>query len=92
MDDLIIFGKTFEEHLANIDLVLNRLQAANLKIRPSKCNLFQSELIFLGHKVSKEGIQCDPAKIEKINSWEIPRNPTQLKSFLGFCGYYRPIY
>ena len=89
LDDIIIFGKTFDEALQNHRLVFECLKEANLKLKPSKCFLFRKEVTFLGHLVSEEGIKCDPAKIECVKNWPKPRNVTEIKSFLGFAGYYR---
>ncbi|MES9884898.1 MAG: reverse transcriptase domain-containing protein [Sedimenticola sp.] len=89
LDDVIVFGSTFAEALQNLQLVFDRLRTANLKLKPSKCNLFQTELSFLGHVVSEEGIKCDPDKVDTILSWPIPKNVSEVRSFLGIIGYYR---
>ena len=65
LDDVIVFGSTFEELLQRLEQVFRRLSEAGLKLKPKKCNLFQREVSFLGHVVSEEGIQTDPAKITK---------------------------
>ena len=62
LDDIIVFGRSFSEHLERLQSVLKRIQDANLKISPSKCNLFQKKLVFLGHVVSADGIHTDPSK------------------------------
>ena len=89
LDDLIIFSDTFEEHLRRLNLVLTRLKECNLKLSPEKCFFIQDKVPFLGHIVSKDGIETDPAKIEKIRKWPTPTNYDELRSFLAFCGYYR---
>ena len=66
LDDIIIFSKDIEEHLVRLDEVLGRLEKAGLKLKPSKCDLLKSEVLFLGHVVSKEGIQPNPKLIEDI--------------------------
>jgi hypothetical protein len=70
VDDVCIIGKNFNESLENLSLVLSRLSQANLKLKPSKCKLFQTHVVNLGHQISKEGITCDPSKIEAIKSWQ----------------------
>ena len=55
----------------------------------SKCDFWLKELSFLGHIISVEGIRVDPAKIEAVVSWKLPRNVTEVRSFLGLAGYYR---
>ena len=89
LDDIIVFGRTVEETLANLDLVLQRLQEANLKLKASKCKLFRTQVEFLGYVVSQDGISCDPNKISTVENWPRPQNLTQVRSFLGTAGYYR---
>jgi len=89
LDDLIIFSKTFEEHLQNINTIFNRLREFGLKLAPEKCEFFREKIAFLGHVVSSEGIETDPDKIDKIRNWPSPNTPDELRSFLSFAGYYR---
>ncbi len=63
VDDIIVHGRTFEEYLDKLHLVWSRLREANLKMKPSKCKLFQDSVTFLGHVVSRDGVRCDPKKI-----------------------------
>lgn len=86
---MIIFGKSFEEMIKNLRKVFLRLRAAYLKINPKKCNLFGREVKYLGHVVSGEGISTDPEKISAVKEWPVPRSKKQVRSFLGFCSYYR---
>jgi len=62
IDDIIIFSRTFEEHLSRLNLVFNRFRQANLKLKPSKCHFAQSSVNFLGFVVSSKGILPDPDK------------------------------
>ena len=89
LDDIIIFGRTLEEHRERLSLVLSRLAEAGLKINPKKCKLLSEQVVVLGHVVSQEGISTDPKKVHIIKEWPIPANATQLKAFLGTAGYYR---
>jgi transposase InsO family protein len=89
LDDVIVFGHNFETALANLESVFSCLRQANLKLKPSKCVLFQEQVQFLGHVVSKDGVQCDPAKIDAVKTWPRPENKSEVKSFLGLIGYYR---
>ncbi|GBM88894.1 Retrovirus-related Pol polyprotein from transposon 17.6 [Araneus ventricosus] len=66
LDDFIIVGRTFEEHLNNLRKVFQRLQKANLKLSLKKCRFFQKEVAYLGHVISAEGVQTDPEKIEGV--------------------------
>ena len=89
LDDIIVFEKTFEGGLQNLKIVFQRFRGANLKLKPSKCSLFQTSCNFLGHVVSESGISCDHKKIESIQDWPVPANVSEVKSFLGLVGYYR---
>ena len=89
LDDIIILGRTFEEALRNLECVFQRLQEANLKLKPKKCFLFQPKVTYLGHVVSEEGISCDPTKVEVVKNWPTPTNKSEVRSILGLIGYYR---
>jgi len=89
LDDVIIFGKTFEEMIWNLKKVLSRLREVNLKVNPKKCILFRQKVKYLGHVISSEGISTDNEKISAVNNWPIPQNKKHLRSFLGLCSYYR---
>ncbi|GBN93715.1 Retrovirus-related Pol polyprotein from transposon 17.6 [Araneus ventricosus] len=65
LDDIIIIGRTFEEHLNNLRKVFKRLQKANLKLSPKKCRFFQNEVTYVGHVISA-GVKTDPEKIKAI--------------------------
>ena len=64
-------------------------QSAGLKLSPKKCYLFQREVKFLGHVVSKDGVAMDPAKVQAVQDWPTPTSATEVKRFLGLCSYYR---
>ena len=89
LDDLIIFSDSFEQHIERLDIILNRLQEANLKLAPEKCFFFRPRVQFLGHVVSANGVETDPSKIEKVQNRPTPQNSDELRSFLAFAGYYR---
>ena len=89
LDDIIVFSKTYEEHLERLESVFSRLEDAGLKLKPSKCLLFQRSIKYLGHIVSSEGIATDPDKIAAVQQWPVPKSVKELQSFLGFVGYYR---
>ena len=88
-DDIIIYSRTYEEHLIHLKIVLETLISVNLKLKPSKCNWCQTEAKVLGHVISEGKILMDPDKISSIVKREPPRNVKQLQSFLGICNYYR---
>ena len=89
LDDIIVFGRTLQEHRERLSLVLSRLTEAGLKINPQKCKLLCEQVVVLGHVVSGEGISTDPEKITVIKEWPVPADESQLKAFLGTAGYYR---
>ncbi|GBN14381.1 Transposon Ty3-I Gag-Pol polyprotein [Araneus ventricosus] len=89
LDDIIIVGRTFEEHLNNLRKVFQRLQKANLKLSPKKCRFFQKEVTYLGHVISAEGVKTDPGKIKAVVDWPRPETVHDVRSFLGLCTYYR---
>ncbi len=89
LDDIIIFSKTVEEHLSRLKEVFERLRQAGLKLKPSKCCLLRKYVHFLGHIVSAKGLEVDPKKTECVSKWPTPRNPKELKQFLGLASYYR---
>ena len=89
LDDIIIIGKTFEEHLQNLNAVFKRIQEAGLRLKPAKCTFFQEKVNYLGHIISREGVTPDAAKIEKVASWPIPHSAHSVQQFLGFANYYR---
>lgn len=89
LDDIVIFSKTFEEHMERLEKVFQRFREVNLKLSPKKCDLFKKKVCYVGHIVSHEGIEPDPKKIEKVRQWPQPLNPDEVRKFLGFVGYYR---
>ena len=89
LDDIIVFSRTFDEHLARLDEVFRRIGQANLKLKPSKCSICQRKVEFLGHIVSAGGIAMQPDKVEAVRTWPKCENVTEVRAFLGTCGYYR---
>ena len=89
LDDIIIFSDTKEEHLNRLEAVFQKLSAAGLKLKPSKCFFFREEIEYLGHVVSGKGISTNPKKIEAVSKWPTPKTVYDVRSFLGFVGYYR---
>ena len=89
LDDVIIFGSTFRQHQQRLEELLKRFRAAKLKLKPSKCELLRSKVSYLGHIVGAEGVSTDPKKIEAVGRSPLPRCQTEVRTFLGFVGYYR---
>ena len=89
LDDIIIFSDTKEEHLKRLEAVFQKLCAAGLKLKPSKCFFFREEIEYLGQVVSGKGISTNPKKIEAVSKWPTPKTVYDVRSFLSFVGYYR---
>ena len=89
LDDIVIFSKTYEDHLIRLEAVFQKLQDAGLKLSPTKCNFLQKDIKYLGHMISAQGISVDPEKVKCVKSWPVPKNVTQVQSFLGFASFYR---
>ena len=75
LDDVLVFSATFEEHLERLGEVFRRLEQHGLKLKGSKCKLFQRTVTHLGHVVSDQGVSVDPSKVERIKNWPKPKSP-----------------
>ncbi|XP_051916322.1 uncharacterized protein K02A2.6-like [Hippocampus zosterae] len=83
MDDVLIWGRTQEEHDARLHATLERIQEAGITLNVKKCELSKSQVTFLGHVISDRGIRPDPGKTEAVRMMPEPTNTTELRSFLG---------
>ena len=88
LEDIVIFSKDLASHLERLKAVFWTLEEAGLKVKPSKCELFQWELVYLGQVISGQGVATDEGKIKAVKNWSTPMNITEVRSFLGFTGYY----
>ena len=89
LDDIIVFAATWEEHLARLRQVFERLHNAQLKLGAEKCTFAAKEVSYLGHWVTAEGLFPDPSLLAAIREIGPPKNATEVRSFLGLAGYYR---
>ena len=89
LNDICIFFPTIDDMLNRIKLVFNRLKQYNLKIKPKKCQFFDTSVLFLGHILSAKGISLNPENVEKVKTWPVPKNIKEVQSFLGLASYYR---
>ena len=89
LDDIIIFSKNELQHLEHLETIFNHLKEAGLKMKWSKCDFFKSEIHYLGHLISTEGISPLPNKLDCIQHMPAPRNMKEIKQFLDLTGYYR---
>ncbi|GBG91443.1 hypothetical protein CBR_g52398 [Chara braunii] len=89
LDDVLIFSKTVEEHVAHLDKVLSLLRQHKFKINGEKCEFGRTRILYLGHEISAEGLKPDDVKVVIIRDWPRPQSMTEMRSFLGMTGYYR---
>ncbi len=88
LDDVLITGKTEEEHLHSLDTVLTRFEEAGLRLKLKKCSFMDSNVSYLGHNINADGLHPMKEKIEAIQNAPRPRNVSELKAFLGLLTYY----
>ena len=89
LDDVLVLGRSFEDHLQNLREVLERFRNHNLKLKPKKCSMFQKETKFLGRIVSGDSVSVDPQSIECVKEWPQPKCTRDVERFLGFANYNR---
>jgi hypothetical protein len=89
LDDVLVIGRSFEQHLENLEAVLEAISKAGLKVKPSKCHFAQSSVDFLSFIISDSGLAPDCKKVEAISRYPTPKNLTELRRFLGMASYYR---
>ena len=89
IDDILVFNRTLEDHLSHLKQVMDRLDRAGLCLKPKKCKFIQERVEYLGHVISKHGIEVDLIKVAAIKDFPQPTNLKSLKSFLGLSSYYR---
>ena len=89
IDDILVYSRGEEEPVEHLRIVLQTLREHQLYAKFSKCEFWLDSVAFLGHVVSREGIQVDPKTIEAVMDWQRPTTVTEVRSFLGLAGYYR---
>ena len=90
LDDILVYGRTFKEHVQNLRVVLKRLKARGIKLRAGKCVFAKGEVRYLGRIVTKDGYKPDPADTAALEKFrDSPKTVGELRSLLGFFGYYR---
>ena len=87
LDDVIVYGKTFDEHPQRLSLVLQWFCQAGLKLKPVKCHFFETQVTFLGHVLTPDGVLPDPGNVEKITTWLVPTCVTDVQAILGTGNY-----
>lgn len=89
LDDIIIYAVDLVQHEARLEEVFQRLRKFNLQLQPSKCQFLRREVVYLGHLITDAGVKPDPTKISCVRDHPVPRNPTEIKQFLGLSRYYK---
>ena len=89
MDDIVIYAKSFDEHLTCLHLVFDRLHSANLKLKARKCTFAGETMTYLGYTISSAGVAMDPNKLHVIAELQPPTMVKQVQHFIGICSYYR---
>lgn len=89
VDDIIVLGKSESDHLNNLEATLERCRKRNLKINPEKCKFFRTEVLFLGHLCTANGIKPDPSKFHSIKNYPTPTDGEAVRRFVAMANYYR---
>ena len=89
IDDVVIHGFTWEEHLSQIEAVLGCLRKADLTAKPQKCQFGMAKCVYLGHRVGGGTVEPDPCKVEAVREFLVPKTIKDVRQFLGLTGYYR---
>ncbi|XGW14024.1 hypothetical protein V3C99_000367 [Haemonchus contortus] len=88
LDDIIVTGKSIEEHNSRLEAVFRRTQDFGFHLRLEKCSLLHTEIRYLGFIIDAEGRRPDPSKIEAIQRMPIPKDVSQVRAFLGLVNFY----
>ena len=89
LDDVLVYSRTFDDHLQHLRLVFDRFRTAGLKLKPSKCHFGQKQVNYLGHVITRDGIQPDPEKIKVVQEYPVPSTVKDVRAFMGLTNYYR---
>lgn len=89
LDDIILYSRDMPSHLSSLREVLDRLKGVDLSVQLSKCKFAVEEVNYLGHFISKRGVEPDPSKVTAVKEFPIPKSVKDVRSFLGLAGYYR---
>lgn len=89
IDDIVVLGCSVNHHLSNLNKVFERLRFYNLKLNAQKCKFFSTEVTYLGHKITDQGMLPDDSKFNAILKYPVPTNADEVRRFVAFCNYYR---
>ena len=89
VDDIIIFSKSVDEHLAHLEEGFRRLTDANVNLNPKKCSFVKQKVEYLGHVVTPDGVKPNPEKVRIVRDFPVPKNLKTLRAFMGLANYFR---
>lgn len=89
IDDIIVYSKSFDQHLDRLEIVFQKLREFGLKLKPSKCLFVKRKVQYLGHTITADGISTESDKVSTVVNWKEPQTVKELRTFLGFASYYR---
>ena len=89
IDDLLVYSRTWKEHLHHLARVMDRLRDVNLKLKLTKCHFVRQSVEFLGHVLTPQGLQPNPRQVAAVKGFPVPQNISELRQFLGLASYYR---
>ena len=89
LDDVLVFSCCFTDHLKSLGEVFSRFRSAGLKLKSRKCQFACTQVSFLGHVVSSQGLQPNAKNLDKVHKWPTPRTTTEVRAFVELCSYYR---
>ncbi|EGT41840.1 hypothetical protein CAEBREN_11901 [Caenorhabditis brenneri] len=89
IDDVLIFSKTYDEHLDTLERVLQRFRQYNLKVSPKKCDLVRKSIVFLGHQINEDNYEPNKSNVSAIVNMPTPSNINELRRFIGMTGFFR---
>ena len=88
-DDILLYSSSWADHLRHLRAVLSELRHHRLFVKRSKCAFGVASVSYLGHIISEQGVAMDPAKVQAVLDWPVPRSARAVRGFLGLAGYYR---
>ncbi|MEW8546122.1 MAG: reverse transcriptase domain-containing protein [Candidatus Thiodiazotropha sp.] len=89
IDDILVFSSNFQEHLIHLEQVFDSLRKAKLTLKSEKCHFAVEQVKYLGHIITKDGVEVDPDNTSKVRSFPRPKSQKEIRTFLGLCNYYR---
>ena len=91
LDDIFVFSRSLEEHMLHLKMFIEKLAEVSLKLKPGKCKISQKELEYLGHVVSRYGLNANPQLVDAVWHFLVPKMVRDVQRFLGLSSYYRKL-